>query len=230
MHSWFAKKRTSNLKVWRASLVLVLVASAIGLIAYGGLGIFDKYHVTHEPSSQVTAAVVTHSSEKPSETKPKSCATDSKEDKYPVRIILPSIGASGCIETVGVDPKNAISAPDNIYVAGWYIKSKPPGETGLSIIDGHISGRYKVDGIFEHLSKLKTNDKFTVTLASGKVLNYSVVNVESVPLERTIPVLMSQEADITSQLNLITCGGRYDKATKLYDHRIITRSKLISSS
>ena len=39
--------------------------------------------------------------------------------------------------------------------------------------------------------------------------------------------LFSQNPEITSQLNLITCGGKFDKASSSYENRVILASKLL---
>lgn len=49
----------------------------------------------------------------------------------------------------------------------------------------------------------------------------------AVPLGESAKVLQTKDPNVASQLNLITCGGRYDKATKLYDHRTIISAKLL---
>jgi LPXTG-site transpeptidase (sortase) family protein len=103
----------------------------------------------------------------------------------------------------------------------------PPGEPGLSVIDGHISGIYNTDGIFQHLDKLKNGDTFTVTLGSGKRLTYSVYDNRSVPVGEAVAALLRQDAGVKSQLNLITCGGQYNKASDSYDHRVIVSAKLV---
>lgn len=213
--------------VRRNILIAALLFVAILCLGYGGYGLWQQYHVTHESHPTITDKVITYSTSQPSETKPtEACNEYTTENSLPERINIPSIAVSGCILQVGIDQHGAIAVPDNIYAAGWYIRSGPPGQPGLSIIDGHISGQYNIDAIFQHLDQLKSGDTFTVTLGSGKVLTYEVYKTQSVPLGEAAQVLMDKDSEVSSQLNLITCGGQYDKDSKLYDHRIIVSAAL----
>ncbi len=132
-----------------------------------------------------------------------------------------------CIERGGVDQTSAIAVPDNMYMTGWYVNSVLPGQPGLRVIDGPISGIYDVNAVFRHLENLQAGDMFSITLGSGKVLQYKVYREQSVPLNDAVKVPLAKDAAVTSQLNLITCGGQYNKDTKLYDHRIIVSAQLL---
>jgi len=207
-----------------AGVIVVLV----GCLVYGGWNVWGWYHTTHNPHPTVTTKVITYSTSTPDETKPTAaCASYRVTANYPKRIQIPRLGVDGCIVQVGVDQNGAIAVPNNIYTAAWYVKSVLPGQPGLSIIDGHISGYYNQDAIFQHLDRLRAGDTFSVTLGSGQVLQYQVTKEQSVPLASAVSVLLAKDPAITSQLNLITCGGHYNKQTKLYDHRIIVSAKLL---
>lgn len=224
--SYFNKKSKS----WRFILSSVATVVAFGLIAYGGWGLWQYWHTTHDQPQTITQTVITHSTDTPNETNPTTACTNYKvADNHPKRIHIPALDVSGCITKVGVDQHGAIAAPDNIYTAGWYINSALPGQPGLSIIDGHLSGRYKKDAIFQHLNKLKKGETFTVTLGNDKVLKYQVFNVKTVSLDNAIDTLLAKDPNISSQLNLITCGGSYDKTTQQYNRRVIVSAKLLST-
>lgn len=100
-----------------------------------------------------------------------------------------------------------------------------PGQAGLSIIDGHLDG-YKHDGIFKNLSKLKVGDAYIVERGDGKKLNYKVMSVTSVPTDQAAAKLFAHDPAIKSQLDLITCGGKFDKTKKQYENRVIIVSEL----
>jgi len=220
-----SKKTKSS---WRIRSYAVLVI-ALGLIAYAGMGLWQNYRTTHNPQPTIAKAVITHSTNDPDETPPTdACSSYKASNQYPERISLPTIGVSGCIERVGIDQHGAIAVPTNIYTAAWYVRSVLPGQQGVSVIDGHSGGRY-ANGIFRHLDKLATGDIFTVIMGSGKKLDYQVYKVQSVPLKKSVEVLLTKDPNI-SQLNLITCSGQYDKTSGLYDKRIIVSAKLVSSS
>lgn len=212
----------------RIAVVSITAIIALGLLTYGGFGLWQRYHATHNPPSVITKTVITHSTDTPNETKPDdACAKYKVDSAYPERIDILAINTGGCITRVGIDQYDAIAVPDNIYTAAWYVKSALPGQPGLSVIDGHVSGRYNTDAIFQNLGRLKKGDEFTITLGSGRVLRYSVFKQQSVPLNIAVNVLLAKDPQAFSQLNLVTCGGNYDRATKLYDHRVIVSAELL---
>lgn len=210
-------------------VVLTLFVAGITILLYAFMGLWGQYHATHEPRAAVTTDVISRSTDTPSETKPTdACKTYTVPADHPRYIVIPEMSGSGCVVRVGIDQHGAIAVPDNIYTAGWYVKSALPGRPGLSVIDGHISGRYNQDAIFQYLSRLKSGDQFTVTLGNGTILQYQVFKVQSVPLDSAVGVLLTKDPAVTSQLNLITCGGVYDKKIGLYDHRVIVSAKLMN--
>lgn len=144
------------------------------------------------------------------------------EPKY---ITLSTINAEGFVEKVGVDQNAQIAVPTNINLAGWYVEALKPGEPGLSIIDGHLDG-YTYDGIFKNLARLKVGDNYIVERGDGKRLTYKVTSVTSVPADKAAVKLFTQDSAIKSQLNLITCGGKFDESNKQYENRVIVVSAL----
>jgi len=174
------------------------------------------------PLSAVTAVI---SPEKPSEQPvPPSYSVPADQPK---EITLPTIAAEGFIHKVGIDKNNQIVAPGNVNMAGWYTGSVKPGNPGLSIIDGHVSGVY-AKAVFYDLIRLKPDDTFTVTYGDNSVRSFRVVKVEAVPVDQATKVLFNRDPAIKSQLNVITCGGKYIAATKTYDGRVIVAAEAIA--
>ena len=145
----------------------------------------------------------------------------------PKKIVINKIGVDNFIQQVGINEKKEVAAPTNIFLAGWYNKSARPGNKGLSIIDGHLDG-YTKPGIFNRLGELKAGDEYSVELGNGKKINYKVLKTETVDTSKAADVLFSQNLKVKNQLNLITCGGNYDKNKKLYDKRIIVSAEQVS--
>lgn len=219
------KRRRKKKSVIFASLICIV---ALGLMVYGGWGLWQRYRATHNSHPVIVNTVITHSTDTPDETYPdKACAEYKVANDYPERIDIPTIKAGGCIEQVGIDQYGSIAVPSSIYLAAWYINSTLPGQPGLSIIDGHIGGRYNANGIFQKLYQLKKGDTLTIELGSGEILYYQVYNVRSVSLDESINALLVKDQTVKSQLNLITCGGSYSSTTNSYDHRVIISAELL---
>lgn len=215
---------------WLLPAVIGIVAGA--LIVFGLYELWIRYTITHESNPEIAPHIVVYSTDTPSETRPKTadCRRDGFDDNVPIEISIPTLNTRGCVIKVGMDQNQAIAAPNNIYLAGWYVDSKLPGQEGLSIIDGHISGRYNKDAIFQHLGRLKAGDGFTVKQQSGKVLKYKVKATDDVSLDKAAAKLFERDNRLESQLNLITCSGTYDKNTNRYDRRIIVKAELVVDS
>ena len=173
------------------------------------------------PESPKTPQIITRSTTTPTEAKPDPAGMrwhgTATQPKY---INLPTIKAEGFLQWVGVDQHNAVAVPNNVHMAGWFADSRPPGERGLSIIDGHVDGRTAA-GIFKNLTQLTPNDQFSVTFGDSSHKTFVVRKVLRMPAPEAASVLFSQEPAITAQLNLVTCGGRFDKKAGGYQDRVI---------
>ena len=205
----------------KSAIVLFLVSvPAVGLILF----LLNNKDTT--PISDVSDDVITYSTDKPDETKPDGSYAWNGRPEEPRFIKLPTISVEGFIQKNGVDQNNQVAVPNNIHLAGWFVDSVRPGQTGLSIIVGHVDGLNEA-GIFKNLEKLRIGDKFTVEQGSGKVLSYSVKDVTTVDEEKAVNSLFSQDPKVKSQLNLITCGGKFNQSLQSYDQRVIVSSELI---
>lgn len=206
------------------SVFLILCSLALFLYAFTQL---KQRHeaVSTKPQLPNASDVVNTNISEPEESKPNTEQYTVPADQ-PRRIVLPTIAAEGIIQKVSLTPERAIAVPSNINYAGWYAPSVKPGEAGLSIIDGHVSGKY-ADGIFKNIHKLRVGDEFSVEYGDLSKVNFQVVEVTSLPEAESLSYLLKKRDDISKQLNLITCGGKYNKQTSTYEDRVIVVSKQI---
>lgn len=207
----------------RAILLIAVVAVAV-VATSGAYLLRQKPTKTVNGSKDVVVVSTDHPSEEPINKGLYTYTAGPTEPKY---ITLPTINGGGYIQKVGVDQNNQIAVPTNIYLAGWYVEALKPGQPGLSVIDGHLDG-YKHDGIFKNLEKLKPGQTYVVERGDGKKLTYKVKSVISVPTDQAASKLFTQDPAIKSQLNLITCGGNFNKDKKQYENRVIVVSELQS--
>ncbi len=207
----------------------LLVASAAGLGLIAGLVGLITQSSQKTPQPAAVTQVVTFSTDTPDEQKPSANAYvwhgQPSDPKY---IRLPTIAAEGFMQNVSIDQHNAVAVPNNIHMAGWFAESMRPGQKGLSIVDGHVDGRQS-DGIFKNLIKLNKNDQFTIELGDGTIKSFKVREVKSVDAARAAEVLFSHDPAVTNQINLITCGGNFDRQTKQYVERVIVVAELTGS-
>lgn len=199
----------------RRSLALLFV-----LVILVGVGVYFATKPSVQPAQ---AEVITNSTDTPDEDKPENYNWQGgpTDPKY---IDLPTISASGFIQRAGVDQNKQIAVPNNVHLAAWFIDSVRPGEKGLSIIDGHVTGR-TTDGIFKNLGAIQEGAEFTVERGDGTVLRYEVMDIVTLPADKSASALFSQNPKVTNQLNLITCGGDFDTSADQYKDRIIVSAK-----
>lgn len=208
-----------------AGLSFVLAGGFI-LILSGASLIYDQYVATHGGSTG-QGGIAT--AEQPSETKPHPTLV--KEYTVPAgqprSLRIASVGISGLIQPVGLTKTTAMAVPTNIYFAGWYTGSVRPGQPGLSIIDGHVSGRY-VDGLFKNLAKVKPGAIIEVEFGDRTVKKFAVIDQRKLPDDRAAGYLFTKRANVPAQLNLITCGGTFNKTTGRYDDRVVVVARSIN--
>jgi sortase (surface protein transpeptidase) len=213
----FVSFSTNHKKLIFLAVLLILLATiVIGFLA-------------NSKDSNVVAApeIVTQSTDNPSE-EPLDDYVWSGRPTEPKYIEIPSIGAGGFIQKVSIDQRKEVGVPSNINLAGWFIKGAIPGEKGLSIIDGHVDGISK-PGIFKKLENVKVGTEFTVEFGNGSKKTFKTTGKSRVSIAVAPAVLFSQDPTVTSQLNLITCGGQYDKGNRRYLDRIIVTSVPVSA-
>lgn len=173
------------------------------------------------------APVITYSTDRPDESKQNADAYAWRgADDEPKRIIIPQIQVHAYVQKAGVDQNKQIAVPNNIHLAGWFVDSQKPGQNGLSIIAGHVTGR-TTDGVFKQLSNLTDGDEFSVELGNGTVLHYRVKKTQTLKATESASVLFSQGPKVRSQLNLITCGGNFDEGQQQYENRVIVSAELV---
>jgi LPXTG-site transpeptidase (sortase) family protein len=203
----------------------IVAISLLVIILVGG-GVFWFWH-EHTEETKKKTHVITYSPDKPDETKPNRATYkwygQPDDPKY---ISLPTIKAEGFLLKVGVDQHNQVATPDNINMAGWFVKTVRPGQKGLSIIDGHVTG-WVNNGIFKDLVKLKSGDTYSVEFGNGTHQEFKVKAVKNIPVTQAASVLFSQDPKVTNQLNLITCGGAFNYKTSQYENRIIVISEVV---
>jgi LPXTG-site transpeptidase (sortase) family protein len=170
--------------------------------------------------------LITYSTETPDESKQNADSYDWKGiSEEPKSIRIPKIGVTAYVQKAGIDQHRKVAVPTNIHLTGWFNEGVRPGEPGLSIISGHVSGPNN-DGVFKNLKKLNMGDRFEVERGDGLLLEYKVVDKVEVEESRAANYLFSQNLDIKSQLNLITCGG-FDENRRKYLNRVILVSELL---
>lgn len=188
----------------------------------------DSQPPPSNPTPHYSADVVSNSTNTPDEQAPSQDYESTAKDNEPAMLRIPSINVNAHLQKVGVDQRTEIAVPNNIHIAGWFVDSAKPGEPGLSIIDGHLDGIYE-KGVFSQLAAISVGDRFSIERGDKQSLTFEVISKQTIKAEYAANILFSQDSHIPSQLNLITCGGAFDKQSRTYNDRIIVSARFVSA-
>lgn len=214
-------KAIKHRKLLVAASCVAVVLIAVGAVQLG-IRIVSTTGTAPPPNP---TEVIRRDVAQPIEKKPASNDYKVAADQ-PRLITLPTLNTAGPIQKVSLTKANAIAVPTNVNFAGWYTGSVKPGYPGLSIVDAHVSGKYS-PGLFKQLTKLKAGDAIKVAYGDGSIRSFQMVEGKVLPEKEAAAYLLTKRPDIDRQLNLITCDGVYDRATKQYDKRYIVVAKAI---
>ena len=149
----------------------------------------------------------------------------------PVSVEIPAIGVHSVLLRLGVRPDGAMQVPPlrrKPSAAGWYKYSVTPGQTGTSVIEGHVDSVQGPD-VFFRLGALRPGDLVRVRLADGITAIFRVTGVRQY-LKSRFPAKTVYRASRFAELRLITCGGAFDYATRQYLSSTVVFAFLVSSA
>lgn len=146
----------------------------------------------------------------------------------PVRLEIPEIKVDANIQFVGQNDKNEMDTPSNGTDVAWYKFGPRPGEPGNAVIAGHLDTFTSRFGVFMNLEKLAIGSDIYVKDDAGKTYHFKVTKKESYGY-RDAPVKEIFGESDTAKLNLITCGGVWDRKAQSYTERLVIYTELVSN-
>lgn len=147
----------------------------------------------------------------------------------PVRLRIPVIGVDTPVMRLGLAPDRTVQVPPvtDHDQAGWYEHSPTPGQTGPSVILGHVTVGAYGDGVFHDLLRLRRGEKIVARLENGTETEFAVTSVRTVA-KADFPADDVYGDVSRPELRLITCGGPRDKDG--YLDNVIVFAALTSST
>ncbi len=143
----------------------------------------------------------------------------------PKRLIIQKIGVTAKVESVGLDAEEKMDIPKNVQNVAWYNLGVKPGELGNAVIDGHYDTATGAPAVFYSITKLKSGDILKVTDENDKEYIFSITRTQTYDFDK-IPISEIFGPSAIARLNLITCGGVWDKKNKNYLKRIVVYSEI----
>lgn len=126
----------------------------------------------------------------------------------PVRLRIPAIGVDASLMQLGLASDGSVQVPPITAHdrAGWYRHSPTPGQTGPSVILGHVTVGSYGDGVFRRLGELRRGDRIAARLENGTTAGFAVTDVRTVA-KADFPAEAVYGNVNRPELRLITCGG-----------------------
>ncbi|GAA2857967.1 hypothetical protein GCM10010472_14200 [Pseudonocardia halophobica] len=200
--------------------VLLAVAGAALLVAATVLVLEREPAVTAQPVGVVPARTAPFGPAKSRDLRPGAPPKLRTGGTVPVRLDLPARTATAPVVPVGTGPGGALVVPDPPQTVGWWEPGALAGSgTGTVVIAGHVDSRVAGIGILAVLPELAVGEPVVLTGDDGRAVRYRVAarrefGKAALPADtfaRTGP----------PRLVLVTCGGRFDPATRSYEDNIV---------
>lgn len=190
-------------------VVLPVIGLFVGVIA--GMFFADARSV---PDVAIAAPIRPPAVTEPSErTKPKP-----ERVARPVGIEIPAIDVKAKIVEVGLNADGSMEVPE-FGLAGWYTEGPMPGQPGPSVVVAHVDSRAGPD-VFYRLRELKRGDRITIRGADGRARHWVMDSAEQTPKD-DLPIERIWNPTRRPVLRLVTCGGRFNTATRHYEDNVI---------
>ncbi|MDZ5712809.1 class F sortase [Jeotgalibacillus haloalkalitolerans] len=149
-----------------------------------------------------------------------------EEGINPARIQIPSLDIDTGVIPVGLLENGEMEVPEETDVTGWYNRGVQPGQTGNSVIAGHVDSK-EGPAIFFYLKDIEPGAEIIVTDENGVELTFEVKTKESYPTDES-PIEKIFGPSDKRNLNIITCTGTFDREQHLYPDRLVVYTELVS--
>jgi Sortase domain len=139
----------------------------------------------------------------------------------PVRLRIQRLGMDAPVVAVGILPAGDLDVPEDPSVIGWWAGgARPGGAKGSVVLDGHVDSAEHGLGVFAALRSAQVGDVVEVVSGDGGSRRYTVTARREYA-KSSLPAAEVFSQDVAERLVLVTCGGRFDRATRHYDDNIV---------
>lgn len=144
-----------------------------------------------------------------------SSTSNAEAGSPPRHIEIPALEVEAEIIDLGLLADGSLETPTDFAEAGWWAGGAAAGESGPTVIVGHVDS-FEGPAVFFRLSELSPGDHVVVTDAHGTSHRFRVTEVElydktDFPTERVYG-----DTDQPT-LRLVTCGGAFDSRDRSYE-------------
>lgn len=145
----------------------------------------------------------------------------------PTRVAIPEIGVDSEIISLGLQEDGTVEVPEvsEAHLTGWYRYGAAPGESGASVILGHVDSTTG-PAVFYELGALEEGDEVEVDREDGRTAVFEVSHSERVPKD-DFPTERVYADPGHPVLRLVTCGGDFDQQERSYTDNVIVYAGLV---
>lgn len=152
-------------------------------------------------------------------------SVQTKNPGVPVTLTIPKLAIEAEVESVGLDSDGDMDIPKNSDNVAWYNLGYKPGDQGNAVIAGHFDKVSGAPAVFYDLEKLGIGDTVITTDQEGGTMAFTVVRIATYP-DEDFPLQEVFGPAQKPMLNLITCDGKWNNATKSYSHRTVVYTEM----
>lgn len=175
---------------------------------------------TQPPAAPSTEA--SEPSEQPPTAEPSTTLAAALPASEPTAVRIDAIGVDEQVFPIGLGEDGELLAPrgEQADLAAWFDGSPTPGESGPSVIEGHVTWGGEPSVFFE-LGGLQPGDRIEVDREDGTVATFEVYDAARYPKDQfpTVAVYGRTEGP---ELRLITCSGDLDADGHHLDNTVIS--------
>jgi len=217
-----------NRKVMIGVAILAPAVFSLSALYLGGYFDHVKIAIPFKRTDDKNEISIEDDSDKEKEEKP-SVFGDMFRPIYgdAVTLTLPELNTQIPLVSVGLDKEEALEAPKDWKVGGWYKYGSRPGEEGNVIINAHYDDNTGRPAAFWQLKNVKVDDKVLVEDRYGKLYTYSVTESFLVSINDPNRLQIFDGNDDQSVLTLVTCGGVWLPGRATYDKRLVVKAELV---
>jgi hypothetical protein len=146
----------------------------------------------------------------------------------PVTLRIPSIGVTVPLSTLGLNFDGTVQVPSDYQQPGWFRLGPTPGQVGSAVILGHVDD-HKGPAVFFQIRSLVRGDQVNVTLADGVTAQFAVTSV-AMYSKPDFPAQQVYGSHGSSALQLVTCGGAFDRQSGSYLSNIVVYTSLVRAT
>ena len=138
----------------------------------------------------------------------------------PVAIELPGHGAGAPVVPTATGPDGAVTVPDPPSTVGWWSPGALAGAaSGTTVLVGHVDSAASGLGVFAVLRDVAVGERVLLRGADGRLLTYQVTGRRQAG-KAALPADLFAPGG-PPRLALVTCGGRFDRATRHYTDNVV---------